>query len=217
MSRLKKTILHLRKDYSAFELDESHVKSNPVRQFELWMSHALDAGVEEPNAMTLATSDASGEPDARVVLLRGIDRKGFVFFTNYHSRKGRALTKRRKACLNFFWPELQRQVRIKGTVEKVSARVSDTYFRSRPRESQIGAWSSLQSEPMEDRRVIEERFIAFEKKFSGKAVPRPSFWGGFRLIPHHIEFWQGRPSRMHDRISYDKTRSGRWAIRRLHP
>ncbi|MFM2136853.1 MAG: pyridoxamine 5-phosphate oxidase [Bacteroidota bacterium] len=217
MSRLRSAIRQLRKDYSAFELDESHLLKNPFRQFEVWMSHAMDAGVEEPNAMTLATIDRDGSPDARIVLLRGIDRSGFVFFTNYRSRKGRALSNRKKACLNFFWPALQRQIRINGTVEKVSARTSDAYFRSRPRESQIGAWASLQSEPMDDRRVLENRFIEFEKKFAGKPVPRPAFWGGYRLIPTHVEFWQGRTSRLHDRIAYEKSRSGKWSIQRLHP
>lgn len=217
MTRLQSAIRQLRKDYSAFELDESHLLRNPFRQFEVWMSHAMDAGVEEPNAMTLATVGPDGIPDARIVLLRGIDKSGFVFYTNYRSRKGKALSAKKKACLNFFWPALQRQIRIKGTVEKVSARASDAYFRSRPRESQIGAWASLQSEPMEDRRVLENRFVEFEKKFAGKAVPRPPFWGGFRLVPTHIEFWQGRVSRLHDRIAYDKSRSGKWSIQRLHP
>lgn len=181
------------------------------------MKQALDAEVEEPNAMTLATVNRNGEPDARVVLLRGLDKKGFVFFTNYQSRKGKALTAKKKACLNFFWPELQRQIRIKGTVEKISSKASDDYFRSRPRESQIGAWASIQSEPMDDRLVLEQRFVDFERKFAGKPVPRPANWGGFRLIPTHVEFWQGRPSRLHDRIAYDKQRSGKWSVIRLHP
>ena len=141
----------------------------------------------------------------------------FRSFTNYRSRKGRALTAKKVACLNFFWPELQRQIRIKGVVEKVSFKVSNDYFRSRPRESQLGAWASLQSEPMDSRHTLEQRFVEFERKFAGKPVPRPETWGGYRLIPSHMEFWQGRPSRLHDRIAYDRNRSGSWSITRLHP
>lgn len=217
MPSIANTIRHLRKDFTAFELDESHLKKNPFLQFDVWMKQALVAAVEEPNAMTLATVDAKGQPEARVVLLRGMDKKGFVFFTNYDSRKGRALRKHKKVCLNFFWPELQRQVRVLGRVEKVSDKASDIYFKSRPRESQIGAWASRQSEALEGRSVLEERFILYEKKFSGKPVPRPSFWGGYRVIPVHLEFWQGRPSRMHDRIAYNRTTGGKWKIHRLNP
>lgn len=167
--------------------------------------------------MTLATLDEQGMPDARVVLLRGLDRTGFVFFTNYDSRKGQAMRKHKKVCLNFFWPELQRQVRIQGKVEKVTSKASDAYFKSRPRESQLGAWASRQSEPLEERSVLEDRLISFEKKFYNKPVPRPPFWGGYRVIPTHFEFWQGRVSRLHDRIAYERMRSGRWNIMRLNP
>jgi pyridoxamine 5'-phosphate oxidase len=217
MSKTNSLIRNLRNDFTAFELDESHVLSNPFKQFEQWMQHALDAKVEEPNAMTIATVDASGAPDARIVLLRGLDKKGFLFFTNYDSRKGLAMRKHKKVCINFFWPELQRQVRIRGTVEKLSPKASKDYFNSRPRESQIGAWASQQSQPLADRSELENKFIAFEKKFAGKAVPRPANWGGYRVIPNHIEFWQGRPSRLHDRIAYDKNRNGKWKASRLNP
>lgn len=210
-------IRSIRKEYSAFELDESHVDRNPIRMFDRWMKNALDAGVEEPNAMTLATVDSKGRPEARIVLLREIDRKGFVFYTNYHSRKGKAMAKNKYVCLNFFWTPLQRQVRISGRIEKVSDRISTAYFKSRPRESQIGAWASLQSENLNERRVLEERFIAFEKKYAGKPVPRPDNWGGYRVIPDHIEFWQGRTSRLHDRIAYSKGADNRWKIARLYP
>lgn len=217
MSTTNSLLRHLRNDFTAFELDEAHVSSNPFRQFDVWMQQALDAKVEEPNAMTIATVDATGAPDARIVLLRGIDKKGFLFFTNYDSRKGRAMKKHKKVCLNFFWPELQRQVRIRGTVEKLTSKASTDYFKTRPRESQIGAWASEQSQPIAERSVLENRFVAFEKKFAGKAVPRPANWGGYRVVPSHIEFWQGRPSRLHDRIAYDKLRSGKWKASRLNP
>ncbi|MFM9027895.1 MAG: pyridoxamine 5'-phosphate oxidase, partial [Bacteroidota bacterium] len=187
------------------------------RQFELWMRHAIDAKVEEPNAMTLATSGKGGVPDARVVLLRDLDRKGFVFFTNYTSRKGKELTVNKRVCLNFFWPELQRQVRILGRVEKITSKASDSYFNSRPRQSQIGAWASLQSEVLDSRAELEERFVFFEKKFQGKKVPRPAFWGGYRVVPEQIEFWQGRRSRLHDRICYLRSKVGRWKHVRLYP
>lgn len=217
MPSVASSVRNLRTDYAAFELDEAHVLSHPFRQFERWMKNAIDAKVEEPNAMTLATTDADGFPDARVVLLRDLDKKGFVFFSNYRSRKGQELRANRRVCLNFFWPELQRQVRIRGKVERLPARASDAYFRSRPRQSQIGAWASLQSEPLAARADLEERFILFEKKFSGTSVPRPPHWGGYRVIPDHIEFWQGRRSRLHDRIAYGRSRAGRWTHCRLYP
>jgi pyridoxamine 5'-phosphate oxidase len=217
MALSSSAIRTLRKDYSAAVLDEAHVDRNPFRMFDRWMKNALDAGVEEPNAMTIATVDAKGRPEARIVLLRELDKKGLVFYTNYDSRKGRAMARNKHVCLNFFWPPLQRQVRISGRIEKVSDRVSSAYFKSRPRESQLGAWASLQSEALSDRRVLEDRYIMFEKKFAGKPVPRPLNWGGFRVIPEHFEFWQGRVSRLHDRIAYSKSTSGKWKISRLYP
>lgn len=217
MSTLQSTLQRIRTDYSSFELDESHVNRSPFRQFEIWMQHAIDAQVLEPNAMTLATLDTHGIPDARVVLLRGIDRKGLVFYTNYDSRKGQAMRKHKQVCLNFFWPELQRQIRIRGKVEKVTPKASDAYFKSRPRESQLGAWASRQSELLEERAELEQRLISFEKKFFNKPVPRPPFWGGYRVIPIQFEFWQGRTSRLHDRISYERNTSGRWHVVRLNP
>jgi pyridoxamine 5'-phosphate oxidase len=218
MRQISEIIRHLRTDFSAFELNESDVEKNPLRQFARWMEQALEAEVNEPNAMTLATANSKGQPDARIVLLRDVDKAGFTFFTNYQSRKGTQMASNRKACLNFFWPELQRQVRILGTIEKLPARASDAYFRTRPRESQLGAWASDQSRELRDRHALVERLSTLEKKFEGRPVPRPPHWGGYRLKPHHVEFWQGRPSRLHDRIIYERARnSGRWRIFRLFP
>ncbi|HPD53882.1 MAG TPA: pyridoxamine 5'-phosphate oxidase [Bacteroidia bacterium] len=218
MRQISDIIRHLRTDFSAFELNESDVEKNPLRQFAKWMEQALEAEVNEPNAMTLATVNKKKQPDARIVLLRDVDKTGFTFFTNYQSRKGTQMADNKQACLNFFWPELQRQVRILGTIEKLSAKASDAYFKTRPRESQLGAWASDQSRELNDRHALVERLELLEKKFEGKAVVRPPHWGGYRLKPHHIEFWQGRPSRLHDRIIYERSRnSGKWRIFRLFP
>lgn len=180
------------------------------------MQDAIDAKTGEPNAMTLATVDANGFPEARVVLLRGVDKNGFSFFTNYKSAKGRELFTG-KACLNFFWIELARQVRIVGTVKKVSAKESDDYFNSRPRESQISAWTSNQSEVIGSRDELENKYALLEKKFQNKKVPRPSYWGGYAVKPIAIEFWQGKQNRLHDRILYSKLKTGKWKIERLSP
>jgi pyridoxamine 5'-phosphate oxidase len=167
--------------------------------------------------MTLATVNRKGQPDARIVLLRGVDKNGFSFFTNYKSAKGREINENKKVCLNFFWPDLSRQVRIAGTIEKLSAKISDDYFQSRPRESQLGAWASNQSEVIENRQALEAKFDEFEQKFNGKKIPRPAHWGGYIVRPVTIEFWQGRASRLHDRILYEKNKSGTWKISRLAP
>jgi pyridoxamine 5'-phosphate oxidase len=216
MKKLHRTIHSLRNDYAAHELDESGVRKNPIRQFEDWMRQALEAKAEEPNAMTLATAGAGGTPDLRVVLLRGISREGFTFYTNYGSAKGRQLAKNKRASLNFFWPELQRQVRVQGVIQKVPARVSDAYFNSRPRDSRIGAWASLQSVPLSGREALMDRVQQYEAEFRGRRIPRPPYWGGYLLTPRRIEFWQGRASRLHDRILYEKKRGG-WKISRLSP
>jgi pyridoxamine 5'-phosphate oxidase len=217
MSIIQKQIAVLRRDYSALELDEKSVMSNPFRQFEFWMEQALEAELQDANAMTLATSGAGSQPDLRIVLLRGVDKNGFTFFTNYKSRKGTELSANKKACLNFFWPELQRQVRIAGTVRKVSAKDSDAYFATRPRESQIGAWASHQSETLRDRRELMDVFEQYVAKFRNKTVPRPAYWGGYVLVPSSIEFWQGRPNRLHDRIFFERKKDGRWKKSRLSP
>jgi len=217
MSQVSETIRTLRYELSFRELDKKMMNKNPYRQFEQWMDDAIQAGVIEPNAMTLATVSKKGFPDARIVLLRGINKDGFSFFTNYKSKKGQDLSNNNKACLNFFWTELSRQVRINGTVKKLSATESNAYFNSRPRESQLGAWASSQSEKVISRDKLEKQFAAYEKKFAGKKVSRPPHWGGFILNPSKIEFWQGRTNRMHDRIVYLKQNGGRWKIERLSP
>jgi pyridoxamine 5'-phosphate oxidase len=217
MNDVNKIIKSIRNETDSLELDKKRVEKNPITQFEHWMEHALEAKVQEPNAMTLATVNRKGQPDARIVLLRGVDKNGFSFFTNYKSAKGKEISENKKVCLNFFWPDLSRQVRIAGTIEKLSGKISDDYFQSRPRESQLGAWASNQSEVIENRKALEDKFDEFEKKFNGKKIPRPAHWGGYVVKPATIEFWQGRASRLHDRILYEKSKSGTWKISRLAP
>lgn len=216
MKKRSETIRTLRTAFNYVPLEEKNIDKNPINQFNKWMQEAIDAKTGEPNAMTLATVDSKGFPEARVVLLRGIDKSGFSFFTNYKSAKGRELSKK-KACLNFFWIELARQVRIVGTVKKVSKKDSDDYFNSRPRESQISAWTSNQSEVIGSRDVLEKKYALMEKKFQNKKVPRPSYWGGYAIMPLTIEFWQGKQNRLHDRILYSKLKTGKWKIERLSP
>jgi pyridoxamine 5'-phosphate oxidase len=207
----------LRREYTRAELLEGDVLPDPIAQFDRWFQAALAANVPEANAMTLATADASGAPSARVVLLKGCDPRGLVFFTNYDSRKGRELAENPRVSLCFYWQPLERQVRIDGTVEKVSRRESEDYFRTRPIGSQIGAWVSRQSEVIGSREELDRRAAELTKRFAGGAVPLPESWGGYRVIPHRIEFWQGRPSRLHDRIEYVRRGDGTWDMRRLAP
>jgi pyridoxamine 5'-phosphate oxidase len=211
------SLADLRKNYSLGSLDAADVDRNPIRQFDAWFAQAVEAQLPEPNTMTLATVDSRGRPSARIVLIKGVDERGFVFFTNYESRKGRELAENPFASLLFYWIELERQVRIEGTVVKTSAEESDTYFHSRPLGSRIGAWASEQSQVIESRAALEAR----EKEISaqyGEHPPRPPHWGGYRLIPDAIEFWQGRPSRLHDRLRYTRTSdNGDWQIARLSP
>lgn len=213
----KKTDLaSLRLSYSQNELLEKNVLSNPFKQFALWFEEALDAQVLEPNAMHVSTI-SDGKPHGRIVLLKGFDENGFVFFTNYESNKGKEIEKNIFASLTFFWGDLERQVRIEGKIEKVSEQESDEYFHSRPRGSQIGAWVSNQSKVIEGRQVLEERLLTLEKEFeNAEVIPRPTHWGGYRVIPDKIEFWQGRPNRLHDRILYSKNVND-WKIERLSP
>lgn len=206
----------LRREYTRDELIEADALLDPIAQFDRWFTEALRANVAEPNAMTLATADASGAPDARIVLLKGFDAAGFTFFTNYDSRKGRELAANPRACLVFYWQALERQVRIEGAVEKVSRAESEEYFHSRPVGSQLGAWVSEQSEVIASREALDRRGAELRAKFGAGPVPLPPQWGGFRVVPAAIEFWQGRPSRLHDRLRYTRQVNG-WEIVRLAP
>ncbi len=207
----------LREDYSQKPFREEEVDPDPIRQFRVWLEAAEKAGLREPNAMTLATCTPDGQPSARMVLLRGLDENGFAFFTGYESRKAGELTANPRAALVFWWPALERQVRVEGSVERTSAEESDAYFRTRPRGSQLGAWASKQSEVLTGRNVLEQRVAELEQKYAGRDVLRPPFWGGFRVRPVVIEFWQGRASRLHDRIRYRRGEEGGWRIERLSP
>ena len=208
----------IRRNYSLKELSESSVKEGPFDQFETWMEEALQAGLAEPTAMVLSTVSANCLPSARVVLLKGVQNGGFVFFTNYQSRKGLELAENPHAALTFFWPELERQVRIEGEVAKVAEEVSDAYFQSRPPGSQVGAWASPQSLEVDSRETIEKAMQLFSEKHKedGK-IDRPSHWGGYAVYPTRIEFWQGRPDRLHDRILYKKEDEATWTVVRLAP
>ena len=198
-------------------LSEAQADANPIKQFERWFQEALQGGVPLPNAMTLATVTASGAPSARVVLLKGIEDGAFVFYTNYRSRKGRELEAKAAACLVFLWSDLERQVRIEGAVEKVPAADSDAYYAGRPLGARLSAWASQQSEPVKDRAALESALESFSKKHGG-SPPRPPHWGGYRVAPAAIEFWQGRADRLHDRLLYTREGpGGAWSIQRLAP
>jgi pyridoxamine 5'-phosphate oxidase len=209
---------HARKEYEQAALDEASIEPDPIRQFAAWYDSAVAAGVPEPEAMTLSTATPDGRPSARVVLLRGFDERGFCFFTNYDSHKGRELAANPQAALTFHWAALEQQVRIEGRVEKTTAAESDAYFTSRPSGSRIGAWSSPQSRVIADRAALEELFARFRAEHpDDTAIPRPAHWGGFRLVPERIEFWQGRPSRLHDRLRFRRDSGGAWLLERLAP
>jgi len=210
-------LAQIRKEYTLLSLDEKSISPSPFQQFEKWFNEALTAKVLEPNAMNLATVSENGRPSSRIVLLKGFDEQGFIFFTNYQSNKGKDLEQNPFCSLSFFWPELERQVRIEGSAGKIPTDQSDAYFNSRPRESQIGAWASPQSSVIASRIIIEERYNSIEKKFEGeKSITRPNQWGGYITKPFLIEFWQGRHSRLHDRIQYTLV-DGPWKINRLAP
>lgn len=206
----------IRKEYTIKSLDFNDVSFDPFHQFRVWLDEAIDSEVPEVNAMCLSTLGLNGFPNARIVLLKEMDH-GFVFFTNYESEKGQEINANPKASLTFFWPELERQVRIMGQIEKVSESESDTYFHSRPIGSQIGAWTSPQSQTIADREELNAKLELMEKRFSTEKISRPPYWGGYRLLPLRVEFWQGRPSRLHDRICYQKSEAGKWEITRLAP
>jgi len=213
---LSRHVADLRKEYTRAGLSESEVAADPVEQFQRWFDEALAADLHEPNAMTVATATRDGRPSARVVLLKGFDRRGFVFYTNYEGRKGREIEENPRAALLFYWGELERQVRIEGPVSRTPEGESDSYYASRPRGSRLGAWASEQSRAVEGREVLEERVQALEAEYEGRGVPRPAFWGGYRVEPEVVEFWQGRESRLHDRIVY-RREGGGWKTERLQP
>ena len=211
-------IADLRRDYAMHSLSEKEVAANPFTQFTHWWKQATEADIDEVNAMTLATISESGYPESRIVLLKGYDEKGFVFFTNYDSAKGNQLAAHPQCSLLLFWKELERQVRISGVATPIAATESDTYYHSRPVGSQIGAWASPQSKVVASKEWLEENFAQVEKKYQGQSpIPRPPHWGGYRVEPIRIEFWQGRPSRMHDRICYTRENVNNWKIERLAP
>ena len=214
---MSNNIADIRKDYKLQSFSESESLPDPFAQFAKWWNEALDAGVDEVNAMTLATASADGMPDARIVLLKGFDPTGFTFFTNYDSAKGAQLLENPLACLVFFWKELERQVRISGLVVMVSATESDAYFNTRPEGSRIGAWASPQSQTIDSREWLEENERKMREQFPDGVINRPQHWGGYRVKPTRIEFWQGRPSRLHDRIRYNLQTKGTWKIERLAP
>ena len=209
---------HARKSYERAALDEHGIDRDPFQQFTIWYDEAVAAGLPEPEAMTLSTATLEGQPSARIVLLRGYDERGFCFFSNYSSQKGQELAANPYAAVTFHWVELERQVRIAGRVEKVTEAESDAYFQSRPSQSRIGAWSSPQSNVISSRDVLEELFEKYQEQYLDEtAIPRPEHWGGYRVIPERIEFWQGRPNRLHDRLRFIRIDQGPWTLQRLAP
>ncbi|HMP28452.1 MAG TPA: pyridoxamine 5'-phosphate oxidase [Saprospiraceae bacterium] len=214
---MNRELADMRVNYAMKALDIVDVDPNPIVQFQIWFDEAKQAQIKEPNAMILATVDADNAPDTRTVLLKGIENNGFVFYTNYHSTKGTQLKNNDQCALTFLWLDLERQIRIKGNCNKVEQAVTDAYFQSRPRDSQIGAWTSPQSKVISSRKELEDLFIANVEKFKDIAViPTPNFWGGYCVIPKEIEFWQGRPNRLHDRLKYQRVGDS-WEIVRLAP
>lgn len=210
-------IQDIRTDYKLASLEIENVQPNPIEQFKIWFEEAIKDQVLEPNAMVLSTVDANLQPHARVVLVKDISESGFTFFTNYQSNKGQELSQNSAACLTFFYPQMERQIRIEGSVSKISREASDLYFQSRPLGSKIGAWVSVQSKKINSRAELEQKQAELEKQYSEKPIPIPEYWGGYLLKPNLIEFWQGRSSRLHDRILYELDSSKNWQISRLSP
>ncbi len=213
---MDRTVSELRNEYTRAGLRESEVARDPIDQFRRWFEEALAANLHEPNAMTLATATPDGSPSARIVLLKGFDERGFVFYTNYEGRKAGELEPNPRCALLFYWGELERQVRIEGRADRVPDEESDAYFASRPRGSRLGAWTSEQSQPVENRAALEDRLRELEEEYEGREIPRPPFWGGYRVEPETFEFWQGRENRLHDRLLYTRS-DGVWKIQRLQP
>ena len=211
------SIADIRKDYKLRSLEEKDTNSNAISQFDKWWQDALKSDIDEVNAFVLSTATKAGKPSSRVVLLKGFDENGFVFFTNYQSHKGKELAENPQASMVFFWKELERQVRIEGAIEKISPEKSDAYFFSRPEGSRIGAWSSSQSSVIENRDLLEENVAKYKAVFADKQIPRPDNWGGYCLKPALIEFWQGRSNRLHDRLQYTLLKDKKWLIERLAP
>ncbi len=214
---MSNAIADLRQEYAMGALNEAEVHSDPLQQFQRWFGEAIAAQLPEPNAMTLATADRTGRPYARVVLLKECDADGFIFFTNYRSDKGRQLAENPHAALVFLWLELQRQIRIEGTVSPIASAESEAYFRSRPRESRLGALASRQSQIVASRQILDQRFQQLEAQYPDDTIPMPNHWGGYRVQPEMLEFWQGRHGRMHDRLRYRRLAEGHWLLERLEP
>ncbi len=212
-----KDIQNIRKEYTQKTIEEESLSDDPIKEFEKWFRNAQSSNQPEPNAMTLATTTSNGQPSARIVLLKGVEPEGFVFYTNYLSRKGKEIAENPKGALNFFWVMLEQQIRIEGEIQKISVQESTEYYQQRDRDSRIGAWASPQSTRIENREFLEQKVEEIRLRFSNQEVfPKPDFWGGYMLIPHYIEFWQGRASRLHDRIVYEKQHN-QWVKYRIAP